>query len=284
MTCPQGLRIVILRGVIGLGSVAFALLQPLGFAQERAMPGLDGRPDKPQPSKLETGPLRAGESKDDAERRAQIEEFHNARMAMLEEMAQVRAKVGGDAKMQRQAVDLWQNENGARIQAIQQQALAIANSQPVAKPQPIPPVELPRNASEELKAFLLERTRLYNEEIAVNERSEQSPGQSDAILKDWQKRKDARLASQMKLAQALADKSGMEPLLPPPQIEIPPGVSREIRELLIERNTLLNERADAQAKQPLREGQTQADWLMKWYNAKPERFRNLQQKAQQAAE
>lgn len=174
------------------------------------------------------------------ERRAQIEEFHNAKMAMLEEMAQARAQVAkGGAKAQREAVEQWQKQNAVRMQAIQEQASIIASTQPAVKPAPLEQVELPENATEEVKGLLNQRALLYNGEIAVNERMEKFPGQSDAILKDWHKKRDADRVLLRKLAQAVAEKSARQPFLTVPQTEIPAGVRPEVRALLIERNALL---------------------------------------------
>ena len=217
--------------------------------------------------------------------RSDIEAFHQAKMALLEEMAQVKAKAAANgSQAQREAVDLWQKRNAARMQAIQQHAVAIANGRPAVEPAPLEPADLPANVRAEVKALLEQRVRDYNDQVATGRRLGEFPGQSEAILKDSSKRKDDGQALGMKLAQSVADQGMRQPFLPAPQIEIPAGVSAEVRALLAERNALLSERADAQARHPLREGQTQEDWLLNWYKTKSDHLQNLRQKAQQAAE
>lgn len=216
--------------------------------------------------------------------RAEIEAFHDAKMAMLEEMAQVKTKAAaGGSQAQREAVELWQKRNAARMQTIQRQALAIANGRPEVEPAPLEQADLPANVSAEVKALLEQRVRDYNDQVATDTLAEKFPAQSDAIHKDRDRRNNEKFAAATKLAQSVADKLGKQPLLLPPQIEIPIGVSTEVRALLAERNVLLTERAEAQAKHPLRKGQTQADWLLNWYKTKSDRLQSIQQKAQQAA-
>ena len=226
--------------------------------------------------------LRRGGIKDP---RSDIEAFHNAKMAMLDEMTQVKAKAAaGGSQAQREAVDLWQKRNAVRMRAIQQHAIALANGRPAVESAPLEQADLPANVSAEVKALLAQRVRDYNDQVAADQRRREFPGQADAILKDSSKGKDEGLALQMNLAQSVADKEMHKPFLPAPQIEIPAGVSAEVRALLAERNALLSERTDAQARHPLREGQTQGDWLLDWYQTKSDRLQNLRQKAAQAAE
>ena len=241
--------------------------------------------DSAKPSNISEAakPASAHEGANDG--RPEIEAFHNAKMAMLEEMAQVKAKAAaGGSQAQREAVDLWQKRNAARMQAIQQDAVAIANRRSAVEPAPLEQPDLPTNVSAEVKALLEQRVRDYNDQVATGRRLGEFRGQSEAIPEDSSKKRDEGQALGMKLAQPVADQGMRQPFLPPPQIEIPAGVSAEVRALLAERNALLSERADAQARHPLRERQTQEDWLLNWYKTKSDRLQNLRQKAQQAAE
>ena len=238
------------------------------------------------------GQAKAGQAADSVAKRdgstdarSEIEAFHNAKMALLEEMAQVKAKAAaGGSQAQREAVESWQKGNEARMQAIQQQAVAIANGRRAVEPLPVGEADFPANVSEDVKALVKQRARDYNDQVATDRRLRESPGQADAISKSASKVKDDGEALRVKLAQAVADQGMRQPFVPALEMEIPDGVSAEVRALLAERNALLRERAEAQARQPLRDGQTQEDWLLKWNRTKSDRLQNLQQKAQQAAE
>ncbi len=243
----------------------------------------------------EAGNAKAGQATDAADAvakrdgatdaQAEMEAFHHAKMALLGEMAEVRAKAAaGGAQAQREAVDQWQKVNEGRMQAIQQQAVAMANARGTVEAAPVGQPDLPENISAEVKALLQQRTRDYNDRVATDRRLRESPKQADAILKNAAKGREDGEVLRIKLAQAVADQGMRQPFIPVPQMEIPDGVSAEVRALLVERNALLAERAAAQAREPLRAGQTQADWLAEWHRAKPDRLQNLRQKAQQAAE
>lgn len=273
--------------IIKFASFAISMLgtASLALAQEALPAEANSSSKKSGNGQVPAGSEKAQTEKASSERRAQIEEFHNAKAAMLEEVAQIRSKTKeGGAKAQREAVELWQKQNAARMDAVRQQAVALADAQAQALPTFGGQLEIPQNASEEVKAFLIQRARIYGESIAIEEQLKNSPQQSDAIMKDRDKRLPGALALQSQLARAVAGGAQQKVIQIPPQAQIPLGASPEVQALLNERNALLDELAKAQMKRPTGDGQTHEQWLLNWYGSQSERLRSIQQKAEQASQ
>ena len=269
--------VIFFISVFGIDRSAIGQDAPRPDAGEALTSGTHGLPL----SESENGSKAAAAAK----HRAQIGEFQNAKMIMLQEMEQAMANASKDgSKERREAVEQWREQNGARLRAVQEQAIALADSQPDVKAAPFEQARLPESASEELKALLNGRMLVYNGEIETLEQMAKHPEQADAIARKENGKRERDTALVRDLAQAVARQSERQPFLIPPQPGIPPDLAPEIRSLLIERNALLNERANALKQNPPQAGQTQGDWLMNWHKSQPDRLQKLGKKASEAAE
>ncbi len=263
--------------VFGIDSVALGQQAPLPDSGDASTRGThDLRP-------VESENARTAEK--DVTRKAEIENLQGTKMALLHEMEQAMAKVvKGGAKARHEAVEQWREQNGERLRALQEQAIALANSEPEVKPVRMEQAGLPENASEELRALLNQRMLLYNGKVETLEQMAKHPEQADAIARKENARWERDTALLGDLAQAVARQSEQQPILIPPPIEIPPGLAPEVHSLLVERNSLLNERANAMKQNPPKAGQPHGDWLMRLHQIQPDRIQKLQKQASEAAE
>ena len=200
----------------------------------------------PAPQEKAAAAARQKAAMPDARRAA--EEFHAAKLAAFEEMEQAKEAVaarGAGAKGQREAALQWQKENAARLDALRQQAQALADAAPEPMRQPLVMPELPPGTPEELRALLAQRVRTWNAQAAVENQIEKDPARAETLIREWQAGADARQAERTLLANAAAEKSAATPLPIPLPMEIPAGVSAEVRALLEARNALFAARAAA---------------------------------------
>ena len=189
--------------------------------------------------------------------RSAAEEFHAAKLAAFGEMQQAKnqaAARGADGKGQREAGLQWEKENAPRLDALRQQAQALAASAPEPARQPAAMPELPPGTPEEVRALLAHRVRTWNAQAAVEQQAGADPARAEALRRDWNSGADARQAEQALLAKAAAEKSAATPLPVPLPMEIPAGVTPEVRALLEARNAVFAARAAAKQAEaePLR--------------------------------
>jgi hypothetical protein len=103
------------------------------------------------------------------------------------------------------APTVFQQQNGAELQAYQQQAQVIAaQSAPVTMPLP-PPLQIPPNATPQMAAFLTARDQIIRSQIQMqNQYANADPATRQAALAQWQQQNAAQLQQLQTLAQNLS--------------------------------------------------------------------------------
>jgi hypothetical protein len=212
--------------------------------------------------------------------KADLEDFLRTRAELLQEMHTVRKNSGNDTPSRMRALGKWQKENGARVEAMQREASRLAT---VVAPVAIPPsftVTIPGDATAEMEGFLVERARLFNERAALENRGG-SPAKTAQDVQEWHEKNVGRFAMQNQRARVLAEQSQSRPNpFPVPAMpQIPRDATAELRALLMERHTLLRERAEMEKQNSRLAPAAQAEAVARWQKEASARFQGLAEKA-----
>jgi hypothetical protein len=182
----------------------------------------------------------------------------------------------------------WQTENAAVFTDQQQRAAALgafSSAQPLAY---INEVNIPADATPEMRDFLNVRANLYNSYAQLHSQAVSDSGGTTASESDVQAAYQAQNAGDIKAqaarAQTIAAQSASHPLPVPPPLVIPPKASPTMQAFLDLRDQLMRERS-ALWNQYLGSAPTIRDAaIQQWQQQNAAQFQQLQQLAQQLAE
>jgi len=135
----------------------------------------------------------------------QMKAFLAARdQLMRDEIAFQNQHLNDDPATREAAAQQWQQQKAARSQQIQQAAQAVS-LQNAATPLPVPPpLQIPPDASPEMRALLTARDQLMRDEIAFKNQHANDDGPTRAAaLQQWQQQNAARFQQVQQLAKAL---------------------------------------------------------------------------------
>ena len=217
----------------------------------------------------------------DAERKRDLEDFLQARVALAAEMNAVRqeARKAGD-KDGMQAMEQWHRANSPRLEAVQQLAARIAASRPAIEPPLITSVAIPADASPELEEFLVERAHLYNQGVVVGRRMAAAPAEAATVWEEWSKAQTAASDTLGRRLQALQAQTPVRVMEVPPAPLIPQDASPELAAFLTERHSLLKERVEVERRAILEAKETREEAVARWLSENKIR---LERNANQAA-
>ena len=135
----------------------------------------------------------------------------------------------------------WHEKNAGRLAANLRKLVEIA-ARKNSVPQPyIGGIQIPRGTSEMTKVFLMEGTRLNNEQAHLhNQPLQESPVNCGEALEVWQKQNAAALDAQASRASQISAESQPPTLRVPISASIPRGATSELRDFLTQRNAMID--------------------------------------------
>lgn len=208
------------------------------------------------------------------------EEFLSARTQLLSEMEAVRRNPKNRTpESKREALNLWRRQNAKRYEALNDQAVRVARSHPLVEIPMVREVTIPANATPELEAFLVEGARLRNEQAGIKNQLRQSPAAAEQALQTWGQQNLGRLDIQQRRAATQSTQNTPKTMRIPAAPAIPQGASAELRAFLVERHTLLRERAAVEEQNAHVTDVARAAAMEQWQQNNAIRFQDLAEKA-----
>ena len=143
----------------------------------------------------------------------------------------------------------WHEKNAGRLAANLRKLVEIA-ARKNSVPQPyIGGIQIPRGTSETTKVFLMEGTRLNNEQARIhNQPLQESPVKCGEALEAWQKQNAAALDAQASRASQISAESQPPTLRVPISASIPRGATSELRDFLTQRNAMIDAETEVTAR------------------------------------
>ena len=175
-----------------------------------------------------------------------LEDLLTARTTLLQELnaAQEAVKGMGHAARLNATIE-WHRRNATRVEAVSRRTGQYAATLLQPAPAPIHEVQIPVDASPELEELLVERARMHNENIRIQQRLAAEPEKRDEILAQWQGGIAEASGRQDALARSATAKAPQWVPPVPLQPLIPLDASPELADFLTARHALLRERAEA---------------------------------------
>ncbi len=205
----QKLRQGLVRNWIGLltclvlGTVLFAV----GYWQGQRSALQNGHPAYPMPPPGSNLPANAT---------PEMKEFMENRVTLMQKMAELRHGNPNGAPDPK-AFAQFREQNKALLDR-QQQLAQILGQQQAQNPLPEPPpLQIPANASPQLKACLTARDQLMRDQVAfMNQHRTDDPATRQAAMQEWHRQNAARFQQLQQQEQALAQTTpGATPAAPP---------------------------------------------------------------------
>jgi len=207
----------------------------------------------------------------------EMTEFLQNRSTLMARMVQLQAQGAPTAE----ALEQFQQQNADLLQRQAQLGKLIAQQQD-SSPVPVPPqLQMPPNASLQVKAFLAARDQLMRDEMAFkNLHLSDDPTTREAAMQQWRQQNAARLQQIQQMAKTLAQQQVASPLPVPPPLQMPPNASPEMQALLTARDQFARDEI-AFLNQHMNDDQPTRDAaLQQWRQQNTARLQQIQQLAQ----
>jgi len=204
-------------------------------------------------------------------------EFLQNRATLTAKLAQLESK----SSMTPEEVALFQQQNGDLLKRQAQLAQAMAQQEEkIAVPMPAP-LQVPPEASPQIRAFMTARDQLAREEIAFrNQHLNDDPSTQETALQQWHQQNAARFQEVQQLALSVSKQMSPTSLPLPPPLQFPPNASPELRAFLTARDQLVRDEIAFQNQHATDDEPTRTDAHEQWQKQNAARFQQLQQLAQ----